>query len=205
MIAIDVVSTGWMGAGAGRAGAGVALPRDVGPTAGASAAPDPIEPNGKNFVKATPSATARATPTKSLKPEMRFFGFGRPRRPGDRCAAEGRPYVAETRGGGVTARPDGRAGAGLDVNGRDGRGIGYFEDDANRFRLTPRHWSYLRVSEGCNQRCTFCTIPLKMLPTTRSSRSTRYSISFFDSSTAMRVSRLEQLTMNGVMELQLML
>ncbi len=48
---------------------------------------------------------------------------------------------------------------GLTVNGRDGRGVGYFEDDSNRFRLTPRHWSYLRVSEGCNQKCAFCTIP----------------------------------------------
>ena len=48
---------------------------------------------------------------------------------------------------------------GLTVNGTDGKGIGYFEDDSNRFRLTPRHWSYLRVSEGCNQRCAFCTIP----------------------------------------------
>ena len=48
---------------------------------------------------------------------------------------------------------------GLTVNGKDGKGIGYFEDDSGRFRLTPRHWTYLRVSEGCNQRCAFCTIP----------------------------------------------
>jgi ribosomal protein S12 methylthiotransferase len=48
---------------------------------------------------------------------------------------------------------------GLTVNGKDGKGLGYFEDDSNRFRLTPRHWTYLRVSEGCNQRCAFCTIP----------------------------------------------
>jgi len=31
--------------------------------------------------------------------------------------------------------------------------------DAVRFRLTPRHTAYLRISEGCSQRCTFCTIP----------------------------------------------
>ena len=49
--------------------------------------------------------------------------------------------------------------AGLTVNGKDGKGIGYWEDDSARFRLTPRHWAYLRVSEGCNQRCAFCTIP----------------------------------------------
>ena len=48
---------------------------------------------------------------------------------------------------------------GLTVAGDDGRGIGYFEDDSERFRLTPRHWAYLRVSEGCNQKCAFCTIP----------------------------------------------
>jgi ribosomal protein S12 methylthiotransferase len=26
-------------------------------------------------------------------------------------------------------------------------------------RLTPRHYAYLKVSEGCNHRCTFCIIP----------------------------------------------
>jgi len=31
--------------------------------------------------------------------------------------------------------------------------------DAGRFRLTPRHTAYLRIAEGCSQRCAFCTIP----------------------------------------------
>ncbi|MBP7934079.1 MAG: 30S ribosomal protein S12 methylthiotransferase RimO [Phycisphaerae bacterium] len=31
--------------------------------------------------------------------------------------------------------------------------------DTARLRLTPRHYAYLRISEGCNQKCTFCTIP----------------------------------------------
>jgi ribosomal protein S12 methylthiotransferase len=57
------------------------------------------------------------------------------------------------------ARDRGRDTVGLTVNGRDGKGLGYFEDDSNRLRLTPRHWSYLRISEGCNQACAFCTIP----------------------------------------------
>jgi len=26
-------------------------------------------------------------------------------------------------------------------------------------RLTPRHYAYLKISEGCNHRCTFCIIP----------------------------------------------
>lgn len=31
--------------------------------------------------------------------------------------------------------------------------------DSGRFRLTQRHTAYVRISEGCSQRCTFCTIP----------------------------------------------
>ncbi len=45
---------------------------------------------------------------------------------------------------------------------RRARGVdqsGYFESDAARLRLTPRHYAYLRISEGCNQNCAFCTIP----------------------------------------------
>ena len=42
---------------------------------------------------------------------------------------------------------------------RNATGAGYFEDDSSRLRLTPRHYAYLRVSEGCNQNCAFCTIP----------------------------------------------
>src|SRR5579863_9100442 len=26
-------------------------------------------------------------------------------------------------------------------------------------RLTPRHYAYLKISEGCNNRCSFCVIP----------------------------------------------
>ncbi len=26
-------------------------------------------------------------------------------------------------------------------------------------RLTPRHYAYVKISEGCNHRCTFCIIP----------------------------------------------
>lgn len=59
----------------------------------------------------------------------------------------------------VAAKERGMKVAGLTVNGKDGKGIGYFEDDSARLRLTPRHFGYLRVSEGCNQNCAFCTIP----------------------------------------------
>lgn len=49
-----------------------------------------------------------------------------------------------------------------DTLARRERGIttaGYHESDTGRLRLTPRHTAYLRIGEGCNQNCTFCTIP----------------------------------------------
>ncbi|MEZ5995979.1 MAG: 30S ribosomal protein S12 methylthiotransferase RimO [Hyphomonadaceae bacterium] len=30
---------------------------------------------------------------------------------------------------------------------------------AGGYRLTPRHYAYLKISEGCNNRCSFCIIP----------------------------------------------
>ncbi len=57
------------------------------------------------------------------------------------------------------AKESGLNTVGLTVQGKDGKGIGYFESDAARLRLTPRHYAYLRMSEGCNQNCAFCTIP----------------------------------------------
>ncbi|MHC4316783.1 MAG: MiaB/RimO family radical SAM methylthiotransferase [Planctomycetota bacterium] len=32
-------------------------------------------------------------------------------------------------------------------------------DDRARLLVTPGHWAYLRISEGCNHKCSFCTIP----------------------------------------------
>jgi len=32
-------------------------------------------------------------------------------------------------------------------------------DDRARLLITPAHWAYLRISEGCNHRCSFCTVP----------------------------------------------
>lgn len=34
-----------------------------------------------------------------------------------------------------------------------------FEVDRERLRITPRHFAYLRVAEGCNHTCAFCIIP----------------------------------------------
>ena len=32
-------------------------------------------------------------------------------------------------------------------------------DDRTRLLISPHHWAYLRISEGCNRRCSFCTVP----------------------------------------------
>jgi len=32
-------------------------------------------------------------------------------------------------------------------------------DDRARLRITPRHYAYLKISEGCDRLCTFCSIP----------------------------------------------
>lgn len=37
-------------------------------------------------------------------------------------------------------------------------GSGYLDDRA-RIRLTPDHYAYLKISEGCDRTCTFCAIP----------------------------------------------
>jgi ribosomal protein S12 methylthiotransferase len=31
--------------------------------------------------------------------------------------------------------------------------------DTPRFRLTPRHYAYVKIAEGCNHTCSFCVIP----------------------------------------------
>ncbi|MCZ6836776.1 MAG: 30S ribosomal protein S12 methylthiotransferase RimO [Planctomycetota bacterium] len=83
---------------------------------------------------------------------------GTPSRP-DLAEASDRPKYWIAGNALQAAKARGLETVGLTVQGADGKGIGYFEDDSNRLRLTPRHWAYLRVSEGCNQKCTFCTIP----------------------------------------------
>ncbi|MFY9252268.1 MAG: 30S ribosomal protein S12 methylthiotransferase RimO [Fuerstiella sp.] len=33
-------------------------------------------------------------------------------------------------------------------------------DDRARLRITPAHYAYLKISEGCDRTCTFCSIPM---------------------------------------------
>lgn len=39
------------------------------------------------------------------------------------------------------------------------KGQPYIYDTAPRFALTPRHFRYIKICEGCNHGCTFCAIP----------------------------------------------
>lgn len=34
------------------------------------------------------------------------------------------------------------------------------QQDTARLRITPRHYAYLKISEGCDRLCTFCAIPV---------------------------------------------
>ena len=53
-------------------------------------------------------------------------------------------------------RERGRGGALLEVNQRPT----YIPDFGTpRFRLTPRHFAYVKIAEGCNHPCSFCIIP----------------------------------------------
>ncbi|HVJ37215.1 MAG TPA: 30S ribosomal protein S12 methylthiotransferase RimO [Stenotrophomonas sp.] len=39
------------------------------------------------------------------------------------------------------------------------RSLGFGESEDIGIKLTPRHYAYLKISEGCNHRCSFCIIP----------------------------------------------
>ena len=40
-----------------------------------------------------------------------------------------------------------------------GQSQNVINSDRSRLLITPRHWAYLRISEGCDRRCSFCTVP----------------------------------------------
>jgi ribosomal protein S12 methylthiotransferase len=61
-------------------------------------------------------------------------------------------------------------------------------DDRTRLLITPGHWAYLRISEGCNHRCSFCTIPSIRGP-------------FRSKSPEMVLAEAEELVRAGVVEL----
>ena len=40
-----------------------------------------------------------------------------------------------------------------------GRDRERYIDSTPRLSLTPKHWAYLRISDGCDHHCSFCAIP----------------------------------------------
>ena len=48
---------------------------------------------------------------------------------------------------------------GVPVSFIEGRSTWIPDYNTPRFRLTPRHFAYLKIAEGCNHPCTFCIIP----------------------------------------------
>lgn len=63
-------------------------------------------------------------------------------------------------------------------------------DDRGRLLITPAHWAYLRISEGCDRRCSFCTIPA-------------IRGSFRSKPEDMVLAEAEELTANGGVELSI--
>ena len=35
-----------------------------------------------------------------------------------------------------------------------------FGEEGSRLRITPKHYAYLRIAEGCDNRCSYCAIPI---------------------------------------------
>ena len=63
-------------------------------------------------------------------------------------------------------------------------------DDRTRLLINSGHWAYLRISEGCNRRCSFCTIPSIRGP-------------FRSKPPEMIISEAQELVDNGIVELNI--
>jgi ribosomal protein S12 methylthiotransferase len=57
---------------------------------------------------------------------------------------------------GLQPAPPAPAGPIMDVNQRP---VFIPDFDTPRFRLTPKHFAYVKIAEGCNHPCSFCIIP----------------------------------------------
>ncbi len=67
-----------------------------------------------------------------------------------------RPILEDTSTLPALSAPDSPSSPLVDVNRRPR----YIPDFATpRFRLTPRHFAYVKIAEGCNHPCSFCIIP----------------------------------------------
>jgi ribosomal protein S12 methylthiotransferase len=90
-----------------------------------------------DIVKQTHPRVLAVTGPNALDASMRAIHAHLPR-PHD-------PFVDLIPPQGIADRTEARAAR------QGGRGCG--------IKLTPRHYAYLKISEGCNHRCTFCVIP----------------------------------------------
>ena len=59
-------------------------------------------------------------------------------------------YAKERKAKGIKAAP---------ANFIEGKSTWIPDYDTPRFRLTPAHFAYVKIAEGCNHPCTFCIIP----------------------------------------------
>jgi ribosomal protein S12 methylthiotransferase len=64
------------------------------------------------------------------------------------------------------------------------------QNDKTRLLINPGHWAYLRISEGCSRRCSFCTIPSIRGP-------------FRSKKPEVVISEAQELAANGIVELNL--
>ncbi|MBM4017436.1 MAG: 30S ribosomal protein S12 methylthiotransferase RimO [Planctomycetes bacterium] len=69
-----------------------------------------------------------------------------------------RPQIAQMKGGRSSGRGTAADGA-TETIVLVGPHAAAPPDDRERLRLTPRHYAYLRISEGCDNRCAYCAIP----------------------------------------------
>ncbi len=100
-------------------------------------------PQRRSEARARVAKLDRSKPEASPEPEKSLRGtpeFGKTRTVHAIPAASGAPALAPL----------------VDVHARPN----FIPDYATpRFRLTPRHFAYLKIAEGCNHPCSFCIIP----------------------------------------------
>ncbi|MBN1975546.1 MAG: 30S ribosomal protein S12 methylthiotransferase RimO [Sedimentisphaerales bacterium] len=76
------------------------------------------------------------------------------------------------------------------IGEKQGTHVTIIHDDRTRLLINPGHWAYLRISEGCNRRCSFCTIPSIRGP-------------FRSKPLGMVIAEANELVSNGIVELNI--
>lgn len=76
------------------------------------------------------------------------------------------------------------------IGEKQGTHVTIIHDDRTRLLINPGHWAYLRISEGCSRRCSFCTIPSIRGP-------------FRSKPLGMVIAEANELVSNGIVELNI--